>query len=113
MGATTALLEVIEDAIDTAVTHIGLVDETGTEITGGSPAYARDAVTWADDGAGVIRPDADHPFDIPADATVAGWRGYSAASAGTNYGGDDLPPESFLAQGVYTLLADQTAWVIV
>lgn len=112
MGATAALLNALETELDTLITHIGLVDETGTELTGGSPAYAREAVAWADDGDGVIRPNADLTFNVPADATVAGWRGYSASSAGTDYGGEDLSPETFLAQGAYTLLADQTGIVI-
>lgn len=112
MPATAALLEVLEDSIDTVITHIGLVDETDTELTGGSPAYAREAVTWADDGTGVIRPNADLTFNVPAGTTVAGWRGYSADSGGTDYGGADLDPETFVAQGAYTLLADQTGVVI-
>lgn len=109
MGATAALLEVLEDSVDTVVSHIGLVDETGTELTGGSPAYARLAVTFTDAGAGLIRPDANLTFNIPADATVAGWRTYSAVTAGTNYGGEDLSPEVYLTQGTYVLLSSLTA----
>jgi hypothetical protein len=109
MSATAALLNALETEIDTLITHVGLVDETGTELTGGDPAYARQAVTWEDDGDGVIRPDASLDFDIPEDTTVAGWRGYSASAAGTDYGGEDLSPETFISQGSYRLLASQTA----
>lgn len=112
MPATAALLEVLEDQIDTVITHIGLVDETGTELTGGSPAYAHQAVTFTDAGAGIIRPNANLDFDIPAGDTVAGWRGYSASSGGTDYGGSDLDPEAYVSQGVYTLLVSQTGVVI-
>ena len=89
------------------ITHIGLVDGTGTELTGGSPAYARKAVTWTSASDGTIRPNADITFDVPA-VTVGGWRGYSAATAGTDYGGKALTNETFAAQGEYKLLAANT-----
>lgn len=88
------------------MTHIGLVDETGTEITGGS--YARKAVTWGDASSGTIRPTGDLTFDIPASTTVGGWRGFTADTAGTNYGGDDLTNEAFAGAGQYKLLAAST-----
>lgn len=106
-----AYLNALRDEGKTLITHIGLVDETGTEISGGSPAYARKAVTWADGGDGVMRPNADLTFDIPPSTTVGGWRGYSALTAGTNYGGADLTQEVFAAQGQYKLLAASTGIV--
>lgn len=107
MNAT--YLNAIRDHGQGLITHIGLVDDVGAELSGGSPAYARRAVTWTDDGDGVSRPSADLDFDIPAGASVAGWRGYSASTAGTNYGGAALTQEDYAAQGVYRLLAAQTA----
>ena len=68
----------IADHGATLISHIALVDETGTEITGGSPAYARQPVTWTIASDGTIRPDADLTFDIPAGVTVGCWRGYDA-----------------------------------
>lgn len=88
------------------VTHVGLVDDTGTELAGGEPAYARQAVVWTDDA--TARPQTDLVFDIPAGATVAGWRGYSDLAAGTEYGGADLTQETYAGQGTYTLLAAST-----
>ena len=90
------------------ITHIGLVNEAGTEISGGSPAYARQAVTWAADGDGVMRPNANLTFDIPAGVTVGGWRGYSALTVGTDYGGAALTNQLFADQGEYTLVASAT-----
>lgn len=90
------------------ITHIGLVDEADTEITGGTPAYARLAVTWVTASAGTIRPNADLTFNVPASTTVGGWRGFSAITAGTNYGGKALTNETFAAQGEYKLLAAST-----
>lgn len=90
------------------ITHIGLVDDQGDELTGGDPAYARKAVTWTAASDGTIRPNANIEFDVPA-GTVGGWRGYSASTNGTDYGGQDLTQEVFAEQGVYRLLAAGTA----
>lgn len=92
----------------TLITHLGLVNVAGTELTGGSPAYARQAVTWAAAAAGIIRPNADLTFNIPAATTVAGFRGFSALVAGTNYGGEALANEVYTNQGTYKLLAAST-----
>lgn len=93
------------------ITHIGLVDETGTELTGGDPAYARQAVTWTDASDGTIRPTADLTFDIPEDTTVGGWRGYNQLDPGAgsvNYGGKALTQETYTNQGTYNLLSAET-----
>lgn len=104
MNAT--YLALIAAAGATAITHIGLVDENGDELSGGS--YARKAVTWAQTG-GTVRPNANLEFDVPA-GIVAGWQGYSADDAGTAYGVVDLEePEEYAAPGKYTLLAASTA----
>lgn len=109
MAMTTAYLNAIRDHGQSIITHIGLVDDVGTELTGGSPAYARQAVTWTDSSDGVSSPSADLTFDIPAGVTVGGWRGYSASTAGTDYGGADLTQEAYAAQGTYDLLAASTS----
>lgn len=108
MAMSEGYKNAIADYGGSLITHIGLVDETGTEISGGSPAYARQAVTWTSASGGTIRPNADLTFNVPSGTTVAGWRGYSALTGGTNYGGADLPQETFANQGKYTLLAAST-----
>jgi hypothetical protein len=91
------------------ITHIGLVNGSGVEISGGS--YARQAVTWT--GASNVKsPSSNRVFDIPAGATVAGWRGFSASSGGTDYGGAALTPATFTNAGTYTLLAASTNFTI-
>lgn len=105
----------IGDAGANLITHIGLVDDTGTEISGGS--YERQPVTWTAAGAGnggadadgTIRPDGDLVFDVPSGATVAEWRGYSDLTGGTDYEGASLANETFSNEGTYTLLAGQTS----
>ena len=107
MAMTEGYRNLIATAGGTAITHIGLMDGA-SEITGGEPAYARKAITWAAAALGVIRPNADLTFDIPAGATVDGWVGFSALTAGTNYGGQALTAEAFAGQGQYKLLAAGT-----
>jgi hypothetical protein len=105
---SAAYRNAIRDHGASIITHIGLVDAGGADLAGGS--YARKPVTWATtDPDGLMRPSADLVFDVPAGATVAGWRGYSALSAGSNYGGADLTQETYGSAGTYTLLAASTS----
>ena len=90
----------------TLLTHIGLVNGSGTEISGGS--YARKAVSWTAAAAGLIRPTANLVFDIPAGATVAGWRAFTASTGGTNHGGGALISTTYSNAGTYTLTAAST-----
>jgi len=105
-----AMNETYRNAIAThgasLIKYIGLVNGSGVELSGGS--YARKAVTWTTADGGTIRPNADLVFDVPAGATVAGWRGYSAATTGTDYGGENLTAETFAGAGQYKLIASGT-----
>lgn len=108
-----------ENAIGNAgaglITHIALFDDSGNELSGGS--YARQPVTWTSAGAGnsgadsdgEIRLSADLTFDVPAGATVGEWRGFSALTGGTDYGGQSLTNETFANDGQYKLLASGTS----
>lgn len=107
MPMSTAYLNLTAQAGGTAITHLGLVDDTGTEITGGT--YARQAVTWTTAANGLIRPTADKTFNVPSGKTVGGWRGYSASTSGTDYGGASLTAQPFASDGTYTLLAEYTS----
>jgi hypothetical protein len=112
-GMTAAFHNALRTTAKSTITHIGLVDETGTELTGGSPAYTRIAEAWADGADGVINLAENRVFNVPSGTTVGGWRGYSQLeSGGTNYGGKNLTNEEFTAQGTYTLLAASTSITI-
>jgi hypothetical protein len=110
MAMANGYIDAIANAGAALISHIGLVDDEGTELTGGSPAYARVAVTWttASGGSGTVRPNADLTFNVPASTTVGGWRGFTALTEGTNYGGADLDNETFVNQGEYELTAAST-----
>ena len=106
MAMNSAYLDALADHGGTIITHVGLVDETGTELSG--DGYARQPCTWTGSGDGLNQLGADETFSVGA-VTVAGWRGYSALTAGTDYGGADLTQEVYAAPGTYTLLAAQTS----
>ena len=77
---------------------------TGTsELTGGTPAYARKGLTWGASSGGVKANSVAMVFDVPA-ATI-GWMSYwSAVTAGTCYGGHPLDlSQTFASQGTYTI----------
>lgn len=104
MPMTTAYLNLIATAGAAAITHIALVNGSGTELTGGS--YARKPVTWAAASNGVVRPSADLTFDVPAGAVVAGWKGYTALTGGTDHGGGTFASaETFAGAGQYVVTA--------
>lgn len=110
MAMSTGFINAIADHGAGLIKYIGLVDGSGTEISGGT--YARKAVTWTSASSGTVRPTADLTFNIPAGATVSGWSGFSALTAGTNYGGKDLTAEAFGGAGQYTLVASGTGIVL-
>lgn len=78
-----------------------------SEVTGGSPAYARIAVTWDPASGGVVDADTSTPvvFDVPAGVTVTHGGLWSAATGGTWYGGDPVTVVNFTGQGQYELTA--------
>lgn len=108
MSMTAAYRNALRNHGATLITHIGLVDGAGIEVTGGT--YARKPITWnTTDPDALMRPTADLVFDIPAGGVVAGWRGFSALTAGTNHGGAALTSETYGSAGTYTLLAATTS----
>lgn len=80
---------------------------TSNELTGGSPAYARKAVTWASATAAtpsVKALAATFPaFDVPPGSTVA-FIGFWTLASGGVYGGciDTTNDEVYVGQGTYT-----------
>lgn len=107
MPMNVAYLNAVRDHGQSLITHIGLVDGSGVELAGGG--YARLAVTWVDSADGVSRPSADLTFTTEAADVVAGWRGFSAVSAGVDYGGGALTSVTFNNAGTYKLLAASTS----
>lgn len=98
----------LRDHGQSLITHLGLVNEAGVEVSSGG--YSRQAVTWVDDADGVSRPSADLVFTTAAGDQVAAWRGYSALTAGVDYGGANIASgtKNYSNPGTFTLQASQT-----
>lgn len=82
--------------------HSAAPGSTGaSEISGGSPAYARKAITWGAAAGGQVT--GTVTFDVPSGVTVAGAGLWSAATGGTFIDGGTVASQTFSAQGTYTL----------
>lgn len=74
----------------------------GTEVTGGAPAYARKALTWAPGTVdGIVT--ASATFDVPTGVTVVGAGVHTALTGGTYLDGVSVTSQNFAAQGTYTV----------
>lgn len=80
--------------------HVGLLN-SGTELTGGSPAYARQAPSFGATSNGDAT--ATLAFDVPAGAVVNTVGFYTALSGGSPAHTETVPEETFGGQGIYNL----------
>lgn len=71
MPFATTPINAAVTAVTNLITHISLLNESLTEITGGSPAYARNALVWGVTASGVNDQDDNETFNVPAGNTVA------------------------------------------
>jgi hypothetical protein len=99
-------------AYGAAATHAALYStvpgaSAGTELTGGSPAYARRALSWGSATNGVITA-TPAAFDVASGSTVAGAGVHTAITAGTYLDGGSVPSQAFASQGTYTLTLTYT-----
>jgi len=108
MGLNATAKNAMLEALALLITYFSLhtaYPAGANEVTGGTPAYARKAVTWDTAAAGQLDAVATFPvFDVPA-CTVAAVGFYSAITDGTLYGDDDVTDEVFAAQGTYSITA--------
>ena len=78
-------------------------DSGANEVSGGSPAYARVAITFGAAAAGAISASNQPAFDVPGSTTVTHVGFWDASTAGNFLGYADVTDETFGAQGTYTL----------
>lgn len=76
------------------------------EVTGGSPAYARKAITWGAAAGGVIT--ATVTFDVPAGTTVAYAAVCSASTSANLLDRVTVTSQNFATQGTYQLTLTYT-----
>lgn len=99
-------------AYGNAATHAALYSTVpgataGTELTGGSPAYARRALAWGAPSNGVISA-TPAAFDVASGSTVAGGGVHTALTGGSYLDGGALTSQAFASQGTYTLTLTYT-----
>lgn len=109
---TSAIKNTLANAYATACAFVGLATTApgatrGTEVTGGSPAYARKASNWGSATNGVITA-SPTAFDVPSGTTVVGVNMESAVTAGTYQDGAGVTSQTFSSQGTYTVTATYT-----
>lgn len=108
MSVSTAGRNAMLNHFASLVTHVSLHNgdpgDTGAnEISGGSPAYARKAITWAAASGGALDSSSAPVFDVPASVTVSRVGMWGAVTGGTFYGFGVITNETFGSQGTYTL----------
>lgn len=100
MALPTAWLNALAEALKGQFTHVGLLNGS-TELTGGSPAYARKTLSYGatanGDWAGTAA------FDVAAGSIVNTVGFYSASSGGSPTHTVAVTPETYGGQGVYNL----------
>jgi hypothetical protein len=102
--AKNLMLDALAAVAVFASLHTADPGTTGTsEVTGGTPAYIRKAITWNAADVGALDDSNQPAFDVPAGTTVAFVGLWSAESGGTFYGSFDVTNEVFVSQGTYTL----------
>jgi hypothetical protein len=101
MGYEDAGKNAMLDELGTLITHVGLLDETDTEISGGS--YTRETISWDAAASGEMDASNEPVFDVPAGNTVSKVIFMSAVSGGTKYAEADVSNEVFTNAGTYTL----------
>lgn len=102
--ALNAMLTSIGSSIAYVSLHTDIVGSGSSgEVTGGSPAYARKAITWGTASGGSMASSNSPVFDIPSGVTVKRVGFWSAVTSGTYYGDADITDEVYAGQGTYTL----------
>jgi hypothetical protein len=109
---TATMKNSLANAYQAAATHAALyttvpAGTAGTEVTGGSPAYARKALTWGSPTNGVVSATAV-VFDVPSGTTIAGAGVHDAITAGNYLDGAGVTSQAFASQGTYTLTITYT-----
>lgn len=102
MALSTTAKNAMLDHLASLITHIGLAD-AGGEVTGGSPAYARQAVSWGAAAGGVVAITGTETFDVAAGETVDRVILRTALTGGTDEGYAPVTSETFGGQGTYTV----------
>jgi hypothetical protein len=102
-GASVMLTGLSTNAVYVSL-HTADSSSGASEVTGGSPAYARKAITWTSPASSAMSNSAQIVFDVPTGTTIRFIGYWSAATGGTFYGNRALDAnQTYTSQGTYTL----------
>jgi hypothetical protein len=110
-GMNNVLFKLMADVAAQTITHVGLVDVDGVELSGAP--YYRVEVTWDVLEDGTMTPVSDLTFGVPGSGDelnpteVAGFRLFDQDTGGINYGGKDIQIKQYITDGEYTLPQDK------
>lgn len=104
---TVAMRNILATAYGVNATYGALVTTapsttTGTEVTGGTPAYTRIATAWSAAASSATTATAQ-VFNVPASTTVVGYELFTALTGGTYLDGNTVTSQTFASQGTYSL----------
>lgn len=100
MPLSNTMLNAAAEGIKGSFTHVGLLNSS-TELTGGSPAYARKTLSFGSTTSGDWAGTAT--FDVPSGSTVNTVGFYTASSGGSPIHTETVTSEVYGAQGTYAL----------
>lgn len=108
MGYSEVAKNLMLDALAVGAVFVSLHsddpgDNGANEISGGSPAYARKAITWDGASSGSINSSNIPELDVPGSTTVKNVGFWSLATGGVFYGFAIVTDEVFASQGTYTV----------
>ena len=102
-GASVMLTGLSTNAVFVSL-HTADSSSGANEVTGGSPAYARQAITWTSPSVSAMSNSAQIVFNVPTGTTIRFLGYWSAATGGTFYGNRALDAnQTYTSQGTYTL----------
>lgn len=104
--ARNAMLDALGALITKVALHTGdpgAANAADNEVTGGSPAYARQSIAWGAAAAGSMSDSTNGAvFNVPAGTTVT-WISFWNTGGTVRYLKKQVTSEAFGAQGTYTL----------
>jgi hypothetical protein len=104
--AKNLMLDSLTAVVDFLSLHSGAPGAGGSnELAGGSPAYARKAVTWNAASGSSATGNSLPTFDVEGGDTVAYVGLWDAVTSGAFYGFADVTDEVFGGQGTYQVTA--------
>lgn len=105
--AKDAMLDALAAVMAKVALHTGdpgAANTASNELTGGTPSYARQSITWGSASGGVLSATDEPVFDVPP-ATTVSWLSFWNSAGTVRYAKKNITDEVFGAQGTYTLTA--------